>query len=220
MSFVAVATIGAGVAGAVISSRSTSRASDAQVESTEQGIGEQRRQFDLVQEILSPYVDAGEGGLQGMLNLSGANGDEAYNSAIAQIESGPQYESLVRNGEAAIIGNASATGGMRGGNTQAALAEFRPEMLSRLIDQKYQQYGGIANLGQASAAGVGNAAQSTGNAVSGLYQQQGAAIAGNAIGQGQIVNGLIGDVAGLVTGGGFNRGGSNTGAPGTTGGTF
>lgn len=201
MSFVNVAVIGAAGIGAYAQSKSASKAADAQIEAADAGVAENSRQFDIAKELLQPYVDSGESGLSGMLNLSGANGEEAYNKEIAMIEGGPEYEALVRNGEAAILGNASATGGLRGGNTQGALAQFRPEMLSSLINQKYQQYGGIAQIGQNSAAGVGSAALQTGQANSALYQQAGAAQAGNAIAQGQIVNGLIGDTVGLLAGG-------------------
>lgn len=203
MSFVAVAVVGSAAIGAYATSKASSKASQAQQYGVDKGVSENTRQFDAAQKLLAPYNDAGQSALFEMMNLSGANGEDAYRSSISAIENGPKYESLVRNGEAAILGNASATGGLRGGNTQAALAEFRPEMLSRLIDQKYSQLGGIATMGQNSAAGTGAAAMQTGQANSALYQQGAAAQAGNHLAQGQIVSGLANSVGNLIGTGGF-----------------
>jgi hypothetical protein len=112
-------------------------------------------------------------------------GATAQQKAIQGIAQGPQMQALVQQGENAILQNASATGGLRGGNTQAALAQFRPQMLSQLLQQQFQNLGGISGLGQASAAGQAAAAQQTGQSISGLLGQQGAAQAGNALAQGQ-----------------------------------
>ena len=100
--------------------------------------------------------------------------------------------------------NASATGGLRGGNTQAALAQFRPQLLNQLINQRYQNLAGMTALGQNAAAGTGNAGMQTASNISNLYQQTGAAQAGAALAQGQAsanmwngVTGAIGQVAGM-----------------------
>jgi hypothetical protein len=82
--------------------------------------------------------------------------------------------------------------GLRGGNIQAALAQFRPQLLSSLIEQQYGRLGGMTTLGQRSAAGVGAAGMETGSNISNLLAQQGAARAGGELGEakayGQILN--------------------------------
>jgi hypothetical protein len=60
-----------------------------------------------------------------------------------------------------------ATGGLRGGNVQAALGQFQPQLLAQLIDQQYSRLGGLTSIGQNAAAGVGNAGMSTGNSITG-----------------------------------------------------
>jgi hypothetical protein len=60
-------------------------------------------------------------------------------------------QALVSQGEEALLQNAAATGGLRGGNLQGALAQFRPQMLSNLITQQYNQLGGIGALGAQGA---------------------------------------------------------------------
>ena len=135
-----------------------------------------------------------QGSLQQQQNLLGLNGADAQGRAISGIENSPYFSGLVKQGENAILQNASATGGLRGGNTQGALAQFRPQMLAAAIADQYQRLGGITSLGQNAAAGVGNAGQSTANANSALLGQVGAAragsILGSAAGQVQGINGI------------------------------
>jgi hypothetical protein len=234
--------------GGAIQSRSAGKASQAQQQAAEQGIEEQRRQFDAVQEILSPYVQAGTtalGGLQPFAAagapaleqqqaLLGLRGPEAQRAAIAAVEQGAGFQAQVRQGEEAILQSASATGGLRGGNIQAALSQFRPQMLQREIDLQYGRLGGmtelgvntqqnIAQLGQASAAGTATAGLQTGARVSGLLGEIGSARAGADLARGQALSGafnLPAQFLGLQYGmgatpniglGGFGGGGTATG---------
>lgn len=214
---------GAAVVGAVGSAYSARKgakaaqnAAGAQVEAAELGIEEQRRQFDAMQELLSPYVAAGNGALAGQQDILGLNGPEAQQAAIAGIESSPMFGAMARQGEDAILQNASATGGLRGGNTQAAIGQFRPQLLNQLLEQQYARLGGLTQVGGNAAAGVGTAGMQTGNNVTQLLGQQGAAQAGSALAQGraygQMANGITGAFGTLA--GGF---GGSTPPPQVTG---
>jgi hypothetical protein len=130
--------------------------------------------------------------------LAGLSGANAQQQAIQGIQNGPQFAAMTQAGEAGILANASATGGLRGGNVQAALGQFRPQVLSQLIDQQYSRLGGLSAMGQNAAAGVGTAAQNTGQAVSGLMQQQGAARAGGALASGQAWGNALGGIGSMV----------------------
>lgn len=181
------AAVGAGVvAGGVYSSsqskKAAGKAADAQSEASQAGIDEQRRQFDKVQELLSPYVKAGTGSLQAQQDLIGLNGNKAQQAAIDALRASPAYTSAMRSGTDTINANASATGGLRGGNTQEALGRFGGDLLTNLVQSQFSNLGGITNLGQNSAAQTGSAAMASGNNIAGLLQQQGAAQAGGYIG--------------------------------------
>ena len=173
-------------------------AAGAQTRAAELGTEEQRRQFDRLQELLSPYVEAGTGALGGQQALLGLSGPEAQREAISGIEQSPYFEALARQGETGILQSASATGGLRGGNVQGALAQFRPSMLQSLIENQYSKLGGIAQQGQASAAGVGAAGQQTGANIANLLAQSGQAQAGAALARGQAKAGLYGDVSQII----------------------
>ena len=177
-----VAIAGSSVLGSITQSRAASKAAGAQTQAAEMGIEEQRRQFDEIQRLLAPYVQAGQPAIAGMQNLIGLGGAEAQQQAISGIEQSPLFQALTRQGEEAILQRASATGGLRGGNVQAALAQFRPQMLQQALEQQYSRLGGLTSLGQQSAARVGTAGMETGVNVGNLLQQQGAARAGGALG--------------------------------------
>jgi len=189
MSWVAAAVAGGTLVGGYMSSKSqksaANTAAEAQTESAQLGIQEQQRQFDAIQKLLSPFVNAGTGALGGQQDILGLNGAGAQQGAIAGIQSSPQFTALAQQGEDAILANASATGGLRGGNVQGALGQFRPQLLAQLIDQQYSRLGGLTSLGQNAAAGVGNAGMATGNNITQLLGQQGAAQAGAALSAGQ-----------------------------------
>lgn len=166
-------------------SQASQQAADAQAAATEKGIAEQRRQFDAVTKLLSPYVQQGNKAVWTQGALLGLQGGEAQKSAINNIQYSPTFKALAQQGENAILQNASATGGVRGGNTQGALAQFRPQLLNQLIQQQYQNLGSLTQTGQASAAGTASAGMQSAGNIGNLYSQGGAAQAQGLLGAGQ-----------------------------------
>lgn len=222
MSFIgnAIGKIVGGITGANQAADAAQNAANTQANSAQLGIDEQRRQFDAMQQALAPYMNAGTGALTGQQNLLGLNGAPAQQSAIGSIQSSPQFQALQQQGNDAILANASATGGLRGGNVQAALAQFQPQLLAQLIDQQYARLGGLTGIGQNAAAGVGNAGMQTGANVAQLLQQQGAATAGGQIAQGGVVRQSFGDLLkiGSLAAGAYGLGGA--GAAGANGANY
>jgi len=172
-----------------------------------QQIAETQRQFGEVQRVLSPFITAGnnalgplqqiqqtgQDSLQGQRALIGLNGAQAQQAAIQGLSNSPEMAAYLQQGENAILQNASATGGLRGGNTQAALGQFRPQLLAGMISQQYDRLGGLTGFGantstmlyqtgQNAAAGQASAgmqvAGQVGSALSGYSQG-----VGNAYGQ-------------------------------------
>lgn len=180
-----VAVGGATLVSGYMQGEAAKDAAATQAGASQAGIEEQRRQFDVVQKLLEPYVTGGTEAFKQQQALVGVQGPEAQRAAISAIEQGPAFQALTAQGENALLQRASATGGLRGGNVQAALAQFRPQILSQLIEQQYGQLGGLAKFGQASAAGTGAAAQETGSNVAQLLAAQGAATAGGQMAAGK-----------------------------------
>jgi len=210
-------TVGATLLSGSMQADAAQSAAETQAGASQAGINEQRRQFDALQALLKPYTEAGLPALTQQQALLGLQGPEAEQAAIERIRGGETFQALAQQGEEALLQRASATGGLRGGNIQGALAQFRPQLLSSLIEQQYGRLGGLTSLGQRSAAGVGAAGMETGTNVTNLLAQQAAAQAGGELGQaralGQIIN-LPGQIAGMRAGGGGGFGSSPAGPAG------
>ena len=190
--------IGAGLGGAIEGKKAVGQASGAQASAASEGIAEQRRQFDAIQKLLQPYTEAGPGALAGQQAFLGLKGPEAERAAIERIQGGETFQALSKQGEEALLQRASATGGLRGGNIQGALAQFRPALLSSLIEQQYSRLGGLSEMGQRSAAGVGAAGMSTGANVANLLGRKGQAEAGGILGEQGALTGGLGKAFGAI----------------------
>ena len=153
----AAVTVVGGMVSANQSRQAAKGAAGAQERAAQAGIDEQQRQFEAVQKLMAPYVQAGTGALGGQQAILGLSGPEAQQAAIDALAQGPQYKMLVQQGENAML---------------------------QLIDQQYGRLGGMAQLGQASAAGQAAQGMQLGQNVAGLLGQQGQAQAGGYLAQG------------------------------------
>lgn len=173
-----------GFFGAQSQANAADKASQEQIAAAQKGI-------DAAQGLMSPYVDAGTSALSQMMNLNGMNGADAQQTAIDAIQNSAQFTSLRDQGYNALNQNASATGGLRGGNQQAALAQFAPNMLNQLIQQQLSGYGAMASGGM-------NAASNLAGTEANLYGQQGAAAAGGTMAQGNAYSNMWGGIGQTV----------------------
>ena len=196
MSFIgkALGDIIGGITGAKQAGEAAERAGQTQAAAAEKGIEEQRRQFDALIELMSPYVTAGTGAITQQQPFLGMQGPEAEREAIERIRGGETFKALSQQGEEALLQRASATGGLRGGDIQGALAQFRPQLLSSLIEQQYGRLSGLSSMGQASAAGQAASGMQSASNIGNLLANQGSALAGGIIGQGNIVRKTFGDI--------------------------
>ena len=195
MSFTAgaIASIAGGIYSAKQAEKGQKAAANAQMQSAQLGIDEQRRQFDAMMALMQPYVQGGTQAMGAQGNLIGLGGAEAQQAAINELANSPQMAALIGHGENALLQNASATGGLRGGNTQAALVQFRLQLLNELINQRFTQLGGIAQLGQASAAGQAAQGMVMATNIGNLLEQKGAARAGGALASGNMASNALGN---------------------------
>lgn len=231
MSFIgnAIGSVVGGITGARQQGKAAESAAQTQAAASNLAIDEQRRQFDILTELLRPYVEAGQPALQQQQSLIGLRGAPEQQQAIGALEQSPLFQAKVRQGEEALLQQASATGGLRGGNIQAALAQFRPQMLESQIAQQYSRLGGLTELGQQSAAGQGTAGMEIAGAIGDLLAQRGAALAGGQLAAGSANRQSFSDILkigglaatarafGAFGGAGAGAGGAAGGAAGGTG---
>ena len=238
---------GSQLLGGLLQANAAEEAAGIQAGAAQAGISEQRRQFDELQRMLAPYRAAGEAALtrlgpyitggerayEQQAALAGLSGPEAQRAAVEAISGSPGFQESVRQGEEALLSRASATGGLRGGNIQAALGQFRPAMLEQAINQAYGRFGGLAatglglteNLitrGQGAAGMTGEMGQQTGANIGNLLTQQGQAMAGGILGQATPfarLAALPGQIAGVGLARGLFGGSPAAGAGTITGGS-
>lgn len=177
-----VAGVGS-VASSVVGANAAGKAGRAQERAAMMGVEEQKAAREQMRALLQPYVAAGGPALQQQMAALGLAGPEEQQAFVAQQEQSPLFQALARQQEESILQNASATGGLRGGNVQGALAQFRPALLNQFLTQQYERLGGMTALGQQSAAGVGAAGQQTASNIGQLFGQVGQAQAGAALGK-------------------------------------
>jgi hypothetical protein len=164
-----------GLIGGAKAKKSSKKAAKAQIAGMQQGIGEQQRQLGVTTGMFQPWLQGGTeaAGMYG--NLVGTGGWDAQQEAINQLQASPFYQSLYRNGEEALLQNASATGGLRGGNTERSLADFGADTLSTTIDRQLSALGGLSQQGYNAAGALGGFGANTANNVTSLLTGQGQA---------------------------------------------
>lgn len=201
-----------GIAGGLIGSRSARSASRKQRRGLSNAIRTQQEMFERTQKLLKPFVDRGVEALGGQADLLGLSGPGEQAAALEQIQTSPLFQNLVAQGEEAILANASATGGLRGGNTQAALARFRPQFLNQQVQQRLANLQDLTTLGSNAAARTGTFGS---NAASNIAQNQiaiGNVRAQGRMAQGQHMSNIANDL--------FNLGGTLSSFGGAGGGGF
>lgn len=150
----------------VRSQAAAEEASELQASASLAGVQETARQFDLTREDLRPQIEAGNVALQSQLALLGLSGDEAQQTAFRGLEESPGQRFLRQRQERALLRNASATGGLGGGNVLTALQEQSVGFAQQDIQNQFGRLGQIAGQGQAGVVQTGQfgaAATSEGN---------------------------------------------------------
>jgi hypothetical protein len=112
--------------------------------------------LDKIIDRLTPYMSAGDMAFMQQNDLLGINGQKAQERAYGFMEKNPQFQTLMKQSENALLQNASATGGLRGGNTQSALAKLRPQLLNQIVQQQLGNLNSVANTGLNTSQNLAN----------------------------------------------------------------
>jgi hypothetical protein len=188
------------VGGSLIKGSAAKKASNIEAASLQAGVDETRAAREELRTLLQPYTEAGGPALQAQMAALGLAGPEAQQAYVTQQEESPIFQALARQGEEAMLQSASATGGLRGGNVQGALAQFRPQLLNQFLEQQYGRLGGLTALGQRSAAGVGAAGMEAAGDISTILGKRGEAQAGGALAKGKMFSDILGSAGGVAKG--------------------
>jgi hypothetical protein len=173
-----------GVLGGGAQKKASQKAMTATVGALNNSIGTQNAFGQQVRSDYAPYTTAGAQAVDQLSQFT--NGGMSADALTAKIKEDPLYASLYDNGEEALLQNASATGGIRGGNTQRGLADFGADTMAKVYQQIMSNLGSVANLGLGAQGAVSSAGQGVANTVSTAQTNIGRAQAGNFITKGGI----------------------------------
>lgn len=165
--------------------KAAAQATAAQTAALNRAIDIQNKQYQQTRSDYLPYTQAGNAAIDQLSQLVTGYRDDP-NGLTARIKSDPLYESLYRNGEEALLQNAAATGGLRGGNTQRGLADFGADTLSTVYQQILGNLGGVAGMGLGATGSVAGFGANAANNNSNLTTQIGQAQANNYLTRGRI----------------------------------
>jgi len=204
---------GAVVVGSVVSSRAASRAADraagVQGEAADAGIAETRRQFDITQANLQPFLEAGTGALDQQQALLGLLGQEQQQAAFNAFQESPGQQFLRDRGQRALTRSAGAIGGLGGGNVREALVQQGVGFAQQDFGNFFNRLAGISGTGQQTGAQLGQFGAQAAGSISNLLGVQGQARASGILGQQQARSQGVGQLIGLgslFAGGGFGSG--------------
>lgn len=132
-------------------------------------------------------------------NVGGsAGGADAQAAAIAQLQASPAYQSLYRNGQEAVLQNASATGGLRGGNVNTSLANFGADTLTQTINDQLQRLGGLTGAGLSATGTAAQVGQNAATQVGNIFGTQGQVASGGILTRGGLTAKQIGNIGGIA----------------------
>lgn len=118
--------------------------------------------MDYIKSEYAPYSEVAGKALEAQMGLAGLGGVPGQREAmLAEIEADPFYQAKLAAGEEAVMRGASATGGLRSGDTSSALALQNQMLLGQEIEGRYQKLAGLSGqgfMGQQAGTGFGGEA--------------------------------------------------------------
>ncbi len=163
-------------------------AADASREASAQNLAFQQQGLDYLKEVQQPVLDIRNQALPALYGFYDPTNPSGQADFVQGVQQSPFYESMIQQGEEAVLRNQAATGGLRSGTTQQNLARNSQGVLQGLVNQQLQ--------------GLGSFAQTPINAgqIANQYGQMGQAAAQGALGAAQAQQAGMGQLLGLGEG--------------------
>lgn len=175
-----------GIFGGKAQKKASQKAMEAQTAAYNRGIDIQQQQYDTTRSDYMPYTLAGTKAIGGYGDLLGTNGADAQTAAVQGLQNSPFFQQNLADANENLLQTASATGGVRGGNTAGAVGQLSPQLLQSYYDKALSGYGSLAQLGLGATGSVASAGLSNANAATTLTGNIGQAQAANYLTKGGI----------------------------------
>lgn len=112
-------------------------------------LGEQRRQFDISQANMQPWLTAGKGALTEQQNLMGLGGDSS--TALSSLVNSPGYQNRLQQGQRSQDASSAVRGGMGSGKALTAANAWGQEYASNEYNNRLNQLAGLSGTGQTTS---------------------------------------------------------------------
>lgn len=144
-----------GILGGGKAKKASRQAQQSEIDALNRAIDIQNQQFNITRDDFSPFLASGRNAIGSLADLIGVNGNDAQAAGLVNVQNSPLFQSRIRNSEEALLANASATGGLRGGNIQDALYDNRGDAFATTLEEQMARLAGLAGFGQNAANSVG-----------------------------------------------------------------
>lgn len=152
-------------------------AAEGQQNASNLSLAEMQRQFNLQQNQMQPWMQAGRGALAEQQALMGLGGDTQ--GSLASLMNSPGYQFRLQEGQRGLEGGLAARGGMGSGKAMTAATQYGQNFASNEYGNRLNQLAGLSGTGQSAASNMGNAgmnyAGNVSNVLTGNANAQGAA---------------------------------------------
>lgn len=176
-------------------SSAANKSSAAMSAAEREAIQSQERMFDKSLELQAPYREAGYNAISGLQGLL----DPAQRAdMLSQYYAGPEYAMMSKQVEEQQLRNMAATGNLRGGVGQNALAGIAPSLGIDYLSGRQNTLTGLANMGMGAASQGAQGAQYLGTQIAQGQRNLGDIYAQNQIAQSNIFGNTMGQLGGLA----------------------
>lgn len=161
-------------------------------------IGTLQNQYAATAPTYQPWMTAGTGALGAESNLLGLGGGAAQQAAITGLQQSPYFQSLYNQGTQSVLQNAAATGGLRGGNTNASLYNLGQQTLAQTIQNQLQNLSGLSTQGLSATGQLGQMGMANAGNIANLQNQIGQTNASAIMQRGQARNSVFSGIGNML----------------------
>lgn len=153
--------------------RATESAVNAQNQGTMAGLAMQQQQYDLARKDNEPFIQSAQDSNKILRGFLGLDGEEAQQQAFSNYQQSPHVNFLQEQGNQNIIRNASATGGLGGGNVLKSLQSYGTSVAESSLGDHLNRLAAAQGSGQTAASQMGLMGQQYASSVAGANSQMG-----------------------------------------------
>lgn len=197
----AVAAVGA-VAGGMLGSKGADDAADASSDASMAAAIEGRRQFNVTQKNMAPFLSAGHRAVNEQQKFLGLYGREPQKRAFRRFWKSPGQEFMETRAQRNLIRNSAAIGGLGGGNVRTALVNQGAGFAAQQYQQHLNNLGGLSGAGNTTATNLGGLSNQNNNNTANLLQNAGDARSSGILSGTQAKAGILENLTGIYA----NRG--------------